>query len=164
MLRISPRESQARLKTAEGSAQIGRFADLTAKLCGLMPAVVTIRTSSGEALCQTCVVADTPRLRLRGLLGRDALAPTAGLLLRPAAAIHTCGMRFAIDVVFLSRERRVLRVAAEVPAWRLVTQRGARSVLELPAGTAAQLGLCPGDVLTWRPALSRRRRVRRTSA
>jgi uncharacterized membrane protein (UPF0127 family) len=55
---------------------------------------------------------------MRGLLGRRSLSAGEGLLLRPAAAIHTAFMRFAIDAVFLDREGVVLRVAHDLAPWR----------------------------------------------
>jgi|SRR5215204_1590375 len=89
-------------------------------------------------------VADTRRTRMKGLLGRRSLEPGEGLLLQPAGSVHTAFMRFAIDVVFLDRDLRVLRVAASVRPWRAVAQRGAKAVLELPAGAAGRTGLEPG--------------------
>jgi uncharacterized membrane protein (UPF0127 family) len=76
------------------------------------------------------------------------------MLLRPASSIHTAFMRFAIDAVFLDGEGRVLKVAAELRPWRTSACRGARAVLELPAGEAARRGLRPGALLTrvWRSA------------
>ena len=109
-------------------------------------------------------VARTPASRLRGLLGRRALPPGHGLLLVRAASIHTCGMRFAIDAVFLDRDGRVLRIAADLPPWRLASCRGAAGVLELAAGQCAAVGLRAGDAVPLPAALSRRRRRRRTSA
>jgi uncharacterized membrane protein (UPF0127 family) len=84
---------------------------------------------------------------MRGLLGRAALAAGEGLLIRPASAIHTFFMRFAIDVVFIDRDGVVLRVVPALRPWRLAARRGARSVLELPAGEAAARGIGPGDRL-----------------
>jgi uncharacterized protein len=63
-----------------------------------------------------------------------------GLWLDPCGGIHTWGMRYAIDVLFLDREMRVLRVARNVRPWRMVfAPRGTRSVVELPASTAANV-------------------------
>lgn len=89
-------------------------------------------------------VADTPLARMKGLLGRRTLEPGEGLLLRPAGSVHTAFMRFPIDVVFLDGDCRILRVEANVPPWRLVAQRGAKAVLELPAHAAECSGLRPG--------------------
>jgi uncharacterized membrane protein (UPF0127 family) len=57
-------------------------------------------------------------------------------------------MRFAIDIAFLDSELRVLAVSPGVRPWRLRLQRGARAVLELPAGEADRVGIAPGDQLT----------------
>jgi len=93
------------------------------------------------------VVADTPLARMRGLLGRRELPPGEGLLLRPAGSIHTAFMRFPIDVVFLDRDLTVLGIEREVPAWRTARRRGARSVLELPAGASDRNGIAAGGRL-----------------
>lgn len=84
--------------------------------------------------------------RLRGLLGHAPLQPGEGLLLRGENAIHTIGMTFAIDVLFLDRAGRVVHVIAAMPPLRLsplVAQ--ARDVLELPAGVIAQTHTALGD-------------------
>ena len=90
-------------------------------------------------------LAVTTWARLRGLLGREP----SPLLLAPARSVHTCFMRAPIDVVFLDAELRVLRVVRGLGPWRVAAARGARAVLELPAGRAeglrvgARLGLRP---------------------
>ena len=71
---------------------------------------------------------------MKGLLGRSELRPGEGLLLRPASAIHTFFMRFPIDAVFLDREWRVVGIADDVAPWRTAARKGAKAVLELPAG------------------------------
>ena len=106
--------------------------------------VVTVTGPRG-VVCGRCAVADSPLARLRGLLGRAGLGSDEGLLLRPSGSVHTCFMRFAIDVVFLTDELEVVGVAPAVGPWRARGRRGARAVLELPAGRAA--GLAPGDRL-----------------
>ena len=103
--------------------------------------------ADGRTLCETCVVADSPRTRLRGLLGRRELPAGEGLLLRPSSSIHTWFMRFAIDVVFLDRELRVLRIVEAVRPWRFAGCRGAHAVLELGAGAAGSRALTVGDRL-----------------
>lgn len=82
--------------------------------------------------------------RLRGLLGRPALGPDEGLLLAPCNLVHTVGMRYAIDVVFLRRDGTVLKVASALPPRRLSGHWRAHRVLELAAGTAARSGIVPG--------------------
>ena len=117
-----------------------------------MAETVTVLSRAG-VVCQSCVVADAIWPRLRGLMGRRGLEAGEGLLLRPSGSVHTCFMRFAIDVVFLDRAMRVIAVAPAVRPWRLRLQRGARVVLELPAGDAGRAGIASGDHLTLgRPA------------
>ena len=113
---------------------------------------ITIEDERGRVVCEHCVLADRPLSRLRGLMGRRALARGHGLLLRPSPSIHTCFMRFPIDAVFLDGEGRVVAVHARLRAWRFAARRGARSVLELPAGEAARRGVTPGARLHALPA------------
>ena len=96
---------------------------------------------------QRCALADGFFTRLRGLLGRRALERGEGLLLSPSSSVHTFFMRFPIDVVFLDRALQVVGVAADVPPWRLAGRRGARHVLELPAGEARARGIRVGERL-----------------
>ncbi len=73
-------------------------------------------------------------------------------MLEPASAVHTWFMRFPIDVVFLDRDLRVLRVVEGMRPWRFASARGARSVLELPAGAARRSGLRAGQHLAATPS------------
>ena len=98
----------------------------------------------GNVVCPRLAVADSARARMRGLLGRDAMAADEGLLLRPAGSVHTAFMRFPIDVVFLDRAMRVLRIQPDLRPWRMAGQRGARAVLEMEAGAAARNGISAG--------------------
>jgi uncharacterized membrane protein (UPF0127 family) len=97
------------------------------------------------ALAET---ADTAASRTHGLLGRDSLAPGHGLILDPCRLIHTCFMRFAIDVVFFDRRQRVTRVARAVRPFRFAWGGwSARVTLELPAGTLDRISVLPGAQL-----------------
>ena len=100
-------------------------------------------------VCERCTLADRPLARLRGLLGREGLDSGEGLMLRPASAVHTFFMRFPIDVVFLDRALVVLGIADDVDPWRAASRRGAKAVLELPAGESSRRGLTVGDQLTF---------------
>ena len=115
---------------------------------------VALANDDGTVVCERCLLAETPFARLRGLLGRSGLSSGEGLLLRPAGSIHTAFMRFTIDAVFLDAADRVVKVASTLRPWRTAACRGARSVLELPAGEATRRGLRPGVALTqvWRTA------------
>jgi hypothetical protein len=90
-------------------------------------------------------VADGAAARTRGLLGRDGL--DGALLLRPAAAVHTLGMRFPVDVAFCDGDLVVLETVT-MPRWRLGRPRpAARAVIEAEAGVFSRWRLAPGDAL-----------------
>ena len=108
---------------------------------------VSLKTVEGQVVCERCLVADSPWPRMRGLLGRRGLESGEGLLLKPAGSVHTFFMRFSIDVVFLSREGDVLKVARALPAWRLAGARRAKAALELGADEAGRRGISLGTRL-----------------
>jgi uncharacterized membrane protein (UPF0127 family) len=104
-------------------------------------------------------VASTFLARFVGLMNRSSLAAEEGLLFVPGGSIHTLWMRFAIDVIFLDEQWKVLRIVAQVPPWRVVrSPRRTRYVLELAAGSAGRIVLKPGASLQWcrqQPTLAR---------
>lgn len=81
-------------------------------------------------------VAATRRARLLGLALLDRRRAGPGLLLPRCRSVHTFGMRFALDLVFLDAEGAVARLRREVPARRIVRCRTAVAVLELPSARA----------------------------
>jgi uncharacterized membrane protein (UPF0127 family) len=101
----------------------------------------------GVPLGDAIDVADTSAKRRTGLLKHTHLAAGEGLWIAPCEAIHTFGMKFPIDVVFLSRKRKVLKIRKEMGRRRIAVCLWAHSVLELPAGTLEQTGTVPGDQL-----------------
>lgn len=106
---------------------------------------IALRTAEGRFVAHEVRVACSLSARLRGLSRERSLPTRAGLLLMSARGVHTFGMRFAVDVVFLSRQMRVLGLAPLMPPWRMVlAPRGTGRVLELAAGqiaaTRLQLG------------------------
>ena len=104
------------------------------------------RESDGRIVCERCGVADSMLARMRGLLGRSELPAGEGLLIR-TWSIHMFFMRFAIDAVFLDRDRRIVRIVADLRPWKTASCRGAREVVELASGEAARCGLAVGDAL-----------------
>jgi uncharacterized membrane protein (UPF0127 family) len=106
---------------------------------------VTLR--DGVVVCEECLVAATPLARMRGLLGRRSLPSGQGILLRPAASIHTLFMRFSIDAVFLDDDLRVVGISPDLRPWRAAAKRGSHAVLELTAGECARRGLAVGDTV-----------------
>jgi uncharacterized membrane protein (UPF0127 family) len=108
---------------------------------------VALRREDGSIVCERCLLAETALTRMRGLLGRRELPSGEGILLKPASSVHMAFMRFPIDAVFLDRDLRVVKVASDLRPWRVAGSRGAKSVLELPAGEAKRRGLTTGDRL-----------------
>ncbi len=83
------------------------------------------------------IVASTRRSKMLGLAKLDALPADHGLLLEPCRSIHTLTMRFALDLVWLDRDGRPVRVDEAVPPRRMRTCLRARSVVETAAGGGA---------------------------
>ncbi len=111
-----------------------------------MPRV--LNQSKGSIVAEQVQVADTIWSRFWGLMGRRSLPQGPGLFLKPTSSIHTTFMRFPIDVVFLDREGRVVKVVPELKPFRVTASlMSAHSALELPAGAAAQAHVEPGDRL-----------------
>lgn len=104
-----------------------------------------VNETKGTLVAQEVRIARSVWSRFRGLMGRRSLPEGEGLLLEPCSSIHCMFMRFPIDVLFLDREGRVLKVAAGVRPWRFAAAKGARSALELPAGAAARSQTSAGD-------------------
>ena len=104
--------------------------------------------TSGACLAERLEIANTAWTRLCGLMFRRTLAQGHALWIRPCNGVHTFWMRFAIDVIYLDRELRVVRLIENLRPFRLtMPQRTARSVIELPAHTIAQAGIRLGDQL-----------------
>lgn len=92
------------------------------------------------------------RSRRQGLLGRDALPDGSALIIAPSNAVHTFFMRFPIDILFVRRDGRVVKVRSTVRPWRITASLRAFAVIELPAGSLAQSGTTAGDSVICRPA------------
>jgi uncharacterized membrane protein (UPF0127 family) len=82
----------------------------------------------------------TIRDRRRGLLGRESLDADAAMLLSPCKGVHTVGMPFPIDVVFVDSDGYAVQVIHEMRPWRVAVSLRAASVIELSAG---RLRTCP---------------------
>jgi hypothetical protein len=95
--------------------------------------------STGVLLASHLEIAATRATRRRGLMGRDSMAAGDALWIVPSRGVHTCGMRFAIDVVALDARGVVVDVVTDLRPWRLRLPRpGTLGVLELPAGVVRE--------------------------
>ena len=106
-----------------------------------------------NVVCARCQLADNLWTRGKGLLGRKALDPDEGILLVPGSSIHMFGMKFAIDVIYLTRDDMVTDFVADIgPGKAHVAkdqsgQGKPHSALEVAAGTIARVGVEIGDQL-----------------
>ncbi len=103
--------------------------------------------TKGTSLADRALVADTSKTRRTGLLRHETLPRGEGLWIVPSEGVHTVGMKFPIDVLFLNRRRQVVKVRGNMGKWRLALSLRAHSVLELPAGMAAFSQTSVGDQL-----------------
>src|SRR5947208_16767060 len=99
------------------------------------------RAADGAVVCERCEIPESAFGRMRGLLGRDGLEPGGGMLIDRAPSVHMFFMRFPIDVLFLDRDRKVVRIVERLRPWRIAGSRRAAAALELPAGAAAAAGV-----------------------
>ena len=110
-----------------------------------------LNITRGTQLGDAVEVADRGPTRSKGLLGRKGLAPGGGMWIVPCESVHTFGMQFPIDLVYLDRKHRVKKVASSVPPWRLSACLSAYSIVELPAGTIQMTQTEKGDLLEFSP-------------
>jgi uncharacterized membrane protein (UPF0127 family) len=85
--------------------------------------------------------------RRTGLLGRPGLSTGCALAIAPCAAVHTFGMRFPIDALFIRRDGLVLKCALDVKPRRVAFAAGAFAVVEFGAGSASVAATRAGDRL-----------------
>lgn len=104
---------------------------------------------NGAQLTTHAGIANTSALRRRGLLEHISLEEGDGLWIAPCEAVHTFAMKFPIDVLYLSKDKRVLKIRHSMPKSRISFCLSAHSVLELPAGHAAKTGTQVGDQLVF---------------
>jgi uncharacterized protein len=115
------------------------------------PQIALVRNQTrNNVLAESTEIADDSATRRKGLLGRNSLPPGHGIWIVPCSAVHSWGMKFAIDLLYLDRKQRVRKVRHGMAPWSLSMCLLADSVLELPAGTAAQTKTQPGDQLDFK--------------
>ncbi len=99
------------------------------------------------SLAEQADIADTSAKRRTGLLKHSHLEPGDGLWIVPCEAVHTFGMKFPIDVLFLDKKRKVLKIRQKMTRWKMAACLRAHSVLELPSGMCESTGTLAGDQL-----------------
>jgi uncharacterized membrane protein (UPF0127 family) len=116
-----------------------------------------VNQTRGTVICERLEDAGGLRGQSRGLLGRDRLEPGTGMRfengrLTPMMWMHMFFMRFAIDIVFLDRSGKVVKIDRNLKPWRVSSVVfGARTALELPAGAADGSATQAGDQIRFEP-------------
>ncbi len=110
-----------------------------------------INARTEQPVASTIEMASTRATRRRGLLGRSSLPLGSALVLTPCNAVHTIGMRFTIDVVFVDSGGCVRKVVHRLPPWRMAISPLSRSTIEFPAGELDLEVLRVGDRLYLAP-------------
>lgn len=124
--------------------------------------MVLVNATKKTTLADQCRFANSVLKRMVGLLNRSGLAAGEGLLLDRCYGIHTIGMRFAIDVLFLDRDLHVMRAVPALPPFRTCVVRHAVYVLELPVGAIANSRTETGDQIQMRTIGADTTSVRKT--
>ena len=102
---------------------------------------------SGLSIATIVETAFDSSTRRRGLLGRDSLPAGHALIIAPSSSVHTFGMRFPIDVLFVSRSGLVLKTRRELRPRRIAGRIGAFAVIELAAGQIDAADTRVGDII-----------------
>jgi hypothetical protein len=113
-----------------------------------------VHAQTGEVIASSVEVANTSATRRRGLLGRTGLPGGAALVISRCNAVHTIGMRFDIDVLFVDSAGCVKKVVYGMRPRRIAVSPRASLVIELAAGELARHRLSVGDQVYLAPAAS----------
>lgn len=107
-----------------------------------------VNQRNGAVVAEYLRKANTFLTRLKGLLGSDVLHVNHGLWIIPCKSVHTVGMKYPIDVVFVDRKTRIKKLVSGLKPYRVCRSvKGAYSVIELPEGTIDKADLKRGDRL-----------------
>jgi uncharacterized protein len=116
--------------------------------------VVAIQdTRTGEALAEQAGWCSSLWSRFRGLMFRRSLPPGGGIVLVPCGSVHMAFMWMALDVVYVDRDLRVVKLVSRLKPYRLsFGGRRAHAAIELPAGTLDGTAVAVGDALRVTPS------------
>ncbi len=116
------------------------------KAAGDTCSLVNVRT--GSVIAEVVESALDSKSRRKGLLGRDSLADSHALVLAPCGSVHTIGMRFPIDVLFMNADGSVIKIVERMGAWRMAGSLQACITVELPTGSVQRHHVLTGDRLS----------------
>ncbi|NLH46321.1 MAG: DUF192 domain-containing protein [Acholeplasmataceae bacterium] len=100
-------------------------------------------------IAEKAKIADNFFSRLKGLLGTDSLEKGAALVIRPCNSVHTIGMKYPIDVLFLDKYDKVVKIVSNLQSSKFAFCGKASYVIELPSGTVQKSGTIGGDMIAF---------------
>lgn len=101
--------------------------------------------TQGTMIAHHVWVADRFWQRLKGLLGTKAFALGNGLIIKPCSSVHTFGMAYPIDVLFVDQDHQIIKIVHGMTAGRVTMQLRSSYVVELPVGAAERAMCLVGD-------------------
>jgi uncharacterized membrane protein (UPF0127 family) len=109
---------------------------------------MVVNTTKDVILADKVEMADSFFRRLKGLIGREGLNASEALIIEPCSSIHTVGMKFSIDVLFLDKEDRVVGIRKNIRPYRFTRVFWkANRVVELPASSIVNSNTDIGDLI-----------------
>jgi uncharacterized membrane protein (UPF0127 family) len=109
--------------------------------------IYKLQTKEGFVICHKMIVASDTIARMKGLMFSEAMPDCDGFLIAPGNSIHTFFMRYPLDLVFLDKNFKVIKVIYSLGPWRMTRMYfRSRQVLEMKAGTLKK-NLTAGEVL-----------------
>ena len=112
-----------------------------------------VNLSRDIILSDNAVIADTLSGRIKGLLGRKKFKSGEALVIKPCNSVHTFFMSFSIDLLFVDRQDRIVKIVQAMPPFRLSSiSLNAAYVIELPAGIISSTQTKIGDRIRLIPA------------
>ena len=112
-----------------------------------------LNARTGQVIASRPTAAVDSATRRTGLLKHDKMPDGFALIIAPCNAVHTFGMRFAIDLLFVAKDGTVLKVCHAVPRRRIAASWGAFATIELASGALQHAPMQVGDVVRLQPAL-----------
>lgn len=110
--------------------------------------IKVINQTQNTVLAEYAQVAQTFTTRAKGLLGKKYLQEGSGLLIKPCKQIHSIGMKFNLDAVFIAKDNTVCHLHHDMKPGHISAYiNQALYVLEMPAGRIQESGTCVGDVI-----------------
>ncbi|MCW3798215.1 DUF192 domain-containing protein [Sphingomonas sp. BN140010] len=122
---------------------------------GLEQKVLTVRTTAGQLHRFTVEVARSPQEQEQGLMNRQSLAPDRGMIFPYAppqpVSFWMKNTYIPLDMLFIRPDNSIARVETAVPLNLdpVPSLEPISAVLEIPGGRAAELGIKPGDRVSW---------------